>query len=505
MKDTTFPSDRPRAGARPISERLAFNDRRSGRPGGSIAGIPLPSERVPTFATAAYAEPRDWGYLGLFAFTAVLLLRPQDQVPALESLHLAEMCVLIGIGPMLLHRFAHRLPAFKVNAETIALFLFGLVMLVGVPTSVWPSGALGEFSDKYLKIVVVFLLMMNTLTTPARLDRLMWLILLCVGVIAAKSIVNYAQGINLVEGGRLAGAVGGIFGNPNDLALNMVTFLPLASVVALSRHRPAWRRIIAVVVAALMVATIVLTRSRGGALGLAVALAALMFLGRKVRPGFAIIATLSVLAAAPMLPASFWARMNSIVDADEDARMYTGSRAARSEVMQEGISAFLDRPITGVGVGQFKNYNPAGRDQPWLETHNAMIQVAAETGFAGLLLFVYLIVRAATAAVSARRMLGDRRIRAPENSGVLTASDRHALFENTVALSAGLAGWFVCSLFASVAYNWTFYYVLALIVAARELVTERRLAMDISAEVVSRPTRFLTTAKVFPARSTGLA
>jgi len=505
MKDTSFPSDRPRSGARPINERLAFNDRRRGRWGSSIAGIPLASNQVPTFATAAYAEPRDWGYVGLFAFTAVLLLRPQDQVPGLTALHLAEVCVLIGIGPMVLHRIAHRLPAFKVNAETIALFLFGMVMIAGVPTSVWPSGALGEFSDKYLKIVIVFLLMMNTLTTPARLDRLMWLILLCVGVIAAKSIVNYAQGINLVEGGRLAGPIGGIFGNPNDLALNMVTFLPLAGVIALSKHRPTWRRLVAVGIAGLMVATIVLTRSRGGALGLAVALVALMFLGRKVRPGFAIIATLSLLAAAPMLPASFWARMNSIVDAEEDARMYTGSRAARSAVMQEGIAAFLDHPITGVGVGQFKNYNPPGRQQRWLETHNAMIQVAAETGVVGLLLFLFLIVRAATAAMSARRMLGDRRIRAPENRGVLAPSDRLALYENTVALSAGLAGWFVCALFASVAYNWTFYYVLALIVAARELVKERRRAMAVSAEVVARPSRFLSAAKLFPARSTGIA
>src|SRR5262245_18020704 len=505
MKDSSFPSDRPRPSQRPINERLAFNDRRGGRWGGSIAGVPLPSNRVPTFATAAFAEPRDWGYVGLFAFTAVLLLRPQDQVAALTPLHLAEVCVLIGIGPMVLHRLAHRLPAFKINAETITLFLFGMEMLGGVPTSIWPSGALTEFSDKYLKIVIVFLLMMNTLTTPGRLDRLMWLILLCVGVIAAKSIVNYAQGVNLVEGGRLAGAVGGIFGNPNDLALNMVTFLPLAGVVALSRHRPTWRRLVAVVVAGLMVTTVVLTRSRGGALGLVVALAALMFLGRKVRPGFAIIATLSLLAAAPMLPASFWARMNSIVDADEDARMYTGSRAARSEVMQEGIAAFLDHPITGVGVGQFKNYNPPGRQQRWLETHNAMIQVAAETGIAGVLLFLFLIVRAATAAVSARRMLGDRRIRAPENRGVLSPSDRHALYENTEALSAGLAGWFVCSLFASVAYNWTFYYVLALIVAARELVKERRRDMNAPAEVVARPSRFLSAAKLFPARSTGIA
>ena len=34
-------------------------------------------------------------------------------------------------------------------------------------------------------------------------------------------------------------------------------------------------------------------------------------------------------------------------------------------------------------------------------------------------------------------------------------------------------GWFVCSLFASVAYSWTFYYLLALIVATREIVRLR--------------------------------
>ena len=44
---------------------------------------------------------------------------------------------------------------------------------------------------------------------------------------------------------------------------------------------------------------------------------------------------------------------------------------------------------------------------------------------------------------------------------------------NTAAMTAGLVGWFTCSLFASVAFSWTFYYLLALIVAARELARVR--------------------------------
>jgi uncharacterized membrane protein len=61
-------------------------------------------------------------------------------------------------------------------------------------------------------------------------------------------------------------------------------------------------------------------------------------------------------------------------------------------------------------------------------------------------------------------------------ASVLTSRDRAALYNHTVAMTAGLVGWFVCALFSSVAYNWTFYYVLALTVAARELTRDRLLA-----------------------------
>jgi hypothetical protein len=59
---------------------------------------------------------------------------------------------------------------------------------------------------------------------------------------------------------------------------------------------------------------------------------------------------------------------------------------------------------------------------------------------------------------------------------VLDPRHRTALYNQTVGMTAGLIGWFVCALFSSVAYNWTFYYVLALIVAARELTRDRMLA-----------------------------
>jgi putative inorganic carbon (hco3(-)) transporter len=456
-------------------ERLAFNLGAGTVPSRTAVEAAIAAGAKPTFATVQRAEPREWGYVGLLAFTAVLLLRPQDQIPALQGVPVAEICAICGLAPMLLHRFANRLPMFRVTPELLGLVAFGCVIVGTAPFSVWPGGALEVFTGSYFKILLVFVLMMNTLTTPKRLEQLTWLILLCFGYIAALAVFNYARGVRLVEGGRLAGPVGGFLGNPNDLALNMVTFMPLAAVVALGRHQPALKRLISIAIAALMLAVVVFTKSRGGALGLVLMLTALVLIGRTVRPGFGVIALVGVLFATPFMPQSFWNRMASIFNEEVDKRDFTGSSEARRILLTEGIETFMERPFTGVGAGQFKNYNPPQRKERWRETHNVLIQVAAETGILGLMVFTFLIVSGAVAALVTRRML----VRSRKRRGadplrlVMSERDRESLYAHTVAMTAGLIGWFVCAIFASVAYGWTFYYLLALIVAARELTKDR--------------------------------
>ena len=86
-----------------------------------------------------------------------------------------------------------------------------------------------------------------------------------------------------------------------------------------------------------MLATVVFTKSRGGFLGLAVVLLTLVFLGKKVRPGFGTMAVVAVLCASPFMPATFWERMASIVDDRKDKEEFTGTREARWTVMKEGI------------------------------------------------------------------------------------------------------------------------------------------------------------------------
>ena len=106
-------------------ERLAFNFGGGTVPSRHIVEAAIAQENEPTFATATYNEPRDWGYAGLFAFTAVLMTRPQDSLPFLNPFHLAELCAILGIAPMVLHRFASRQPVFRVTPETTGLLALG--------------------------------------------------------------------------------------------------------------------------------------------------------------------------------------------------------------------------------------------------------------------------------------------------------------------------------------------------------------------------------------------
>ncbi len=57
----------------------------------------------------------------------------------------------------------------------------------------------------------------------------------------------------------------------------------------------------------------------------------------------------------------------------------------------------------------------------------------------------------------------------------LSAEDERTLELNAKGMRAAMVGWFICAFFASVAFNWTFYYVLALAVGGREIAAAHRL------------------------------
>jgi putative inorganic carbon (HCO3(-)) transporter len=485
-------------------EGLTFNVRVS--PHSPVAGGGRRASRRPTLSVrlvrasrriAGVRERYDWDYVWMLAFTALLFLRPQDHLPALQSLHLAEVTAIFGLGAMAARRLRAGQTIARINPEVAGVAALGLVVLLTMPFSFWPGGSLAVFTEIYVKIILVFALMISTITTPRRLHQMTWVMILASGYIAGRGVNDYLSGVNLVEGDRLAGAVGGMFKNPNDLALNLVTFLAPTLFVVIHERRTS-RRLVAVLIAALMVIATVFTKSRSGFLGLVAMGAVVVYYTARVKPGFVFAVVLAAFMALPAMPSSFWRRMDSIVNPELDP---TGSRAARIHLINQAVTVFADNPLTGIGAGQFQNYNAPGTVERWRVTHNVWLQVAAELGVFGLATFAFLVARAYLACFAAQRALVGRGRRprfawrsrqgearstsAPfghpadprsagerhpmEQSNRVNDEDRRILEINAKSMLAGLVGWTVCAFFGSVAFNWTFYYVLALAVAGREI------------------------------------
>ncbi len=448
-------------------ERLAFGS------GGTVdrLGVKCEPATAPAVNPAASgkrskASRFDLAYAGLLCFTALMIARPQDKLTFLSALHLAELAAVTGLAALVFQRLSSGLSLVRVTPELFAMVAFGGVIAATTPFSIWPGGSVALLTELYLKVLLIFVLLVATVTSVERLKRLLAVILAGTGYIGLLTLTDFARGINLVENGRLAGSVKGIFGNPNDLAMNMVALMPFA--MALAARGRTLHRIAAGSAGILMLLTIVLTRSRSGFVGLAAMLVVLLLVGGRIRRGFRAGILALVLASLPFVPSSFWDRMSSIVNPASDE---TGSREARIVVAGEAWRVFVERPLTGVGAGQFKNYNPPWRQERWREAHNVWLQVASETGVAGLTVFVFLVGSGIAAAARASRRLAALGSD-PRKVESLSRADRSvaaSLKTLATAAMAGFAGWFACAMFASVAYNWTLYYLLGIAVASRDI------------------------------------
>jgi O-antigen ligase len=503
-------------------EPLVVSGRAAGRPAFARATAPAAATLARAKQQiAAVRERYDWDYLFMLAFTTLLFFRPQDHIPGLGALHLAELTAIGGLAAMAVRRLSSGQTIAHVNGEVVGVIALGAVIVLTLPFSIWPGGSLTVFSDIYVKIILIFALMMSTITSPRRVRQMTWIMIVASGYIAARAVSDYLRGVNLVEGDRVRGAVGGMFENPNDLALNLVTFLAPTLFIIFQEKR-ASRRLFACAIAAAMMGAIVCTKSRSGFLGLVAMAAVVLYYMAQKKPAIVMGVVLAGCMALPVMPSSFWDRMDSIANADEDT---SGSRAARLRLIDQGIEVFLENPVTGIGAGQFQNYNAPGMIEKWRVTHNVWLQVAADLGMFGLAIFAFLVLRAYTSSFAVLRMLrasspprgagvADGGLRTAERSAAQRSNPQSALREPQAALSmskgairnpppavrhphynlsdedrrileinakgmiAAMIGWTICSLFASVAFNWTFYYVFALAVAGREIVLTRRVTAE---------------------------
>jgi O-antigen ligase len=401
-------------------------------------------------------------FAGLFLFTLLLYARPQEMFP--EIFGSFPLVKLVALGTLLAYCATKLTAGERFTIWPLELTMLAVIVLLGValtPIAAAPQDSLNVLLDTYLKVVLIFVLMINLLDSEARLKSLLKLSVICGSVLAVFAIFSYVNGDFLIQGkrstGRVEGIVQGMFGNPNDLALSLNLLLPFA--VSFALISKGMKRTLYFICAALLAVGVVVTFSRGGFLGLITAAGVLLWKLSKRNRALAVLAFLVATSFfLVVMPAGYSGRLTTIFSIEDDP---TGSAQARRELLNRGLQVAANHLILGVGMGNFHIYSI--REQV---AHNSYLEIAAELGVAGLIAYLILIFAPLR---SLRRIERETRSR---RGGVLIKgrdAPEHHLYYLSVALQAALIAYLVNSFFGSVEYQWHVYYLVAYTIALRRI------------------------------------
>ena len=421
---------------------------------GGLGGAPVTTSRgaLGTGTAAAASAPRAWPDLLLLLVAAVIftyIWRLHNVVAAAQALRptallglaIAAACVSVPLS----------LVGRRLASSVLALLmLLTVVAAAGIPFALDPAATTSYVTGWIMPGVLLALVVAISARSTGDVE---WLLLATVVGAAVFVLILYARGgVNAVTNSEVT-----VFYDRNELALMLVVLLP-AVVHFMRAGEPAVRRAFALGCFLLFVFTIVRGGSRGGLVGLSAVLGYVLLTFRTVPRSTRV----AVAAGAVLLLAGggamYWARMRTILQPTADYNV--SASYGRAAIWQRGLRYVRERPLAGVGASGFAvaehELSPlarrrimAGRPVHLLNAHNIFVQVAAELGLPGLVVFVALLVQMARTLRRVRRGR-DRYARTPAVAQVLLAA---------------LLGYVVCGFFLSAAY-FPFLFLLIGLVAA---------------------------------------
>ncbi len=264
--------------------------------------------------------------------------------------------------------------------QTRSFFAFWITIVISAIFAYKREYCLPYLFD-FTQLFVFYIITINLINSEKRFHLIVWAIVIIFALLSFKGMVSWAMdGISRISG---AG------GDDDHFAVALSMALPF-SLYILFAEKNGFRQIAAIISFFLIIVGIVTTISRGGFMGLGVVL--FLFFLKVKKPAFLFIYLFAfvfiLLAGLLLLPKEYIERLNTIPRYQEDESAMT-----RIQCYLVGGRMMVERPITGIGIGNFNKighlYDPSIEG---LVSHNVFIQVASECGLLGFLAFVWLII-----------------------------------------------------------------------------------------------------------------
>ena len=409
----------------------------------------------------------------LFAY----IWRLQDVLPVLGKIQLPLLAA--GLALVFFVTSRHRLRSVKLIRSRLlwlTVILYA-IMLIGVPSSLWPARSLSFALKSQSENVVLMCLVAASVRSMRDIEWLAKINLY--GALFFATIVNLFFSVG--QDGRLGNLV---YYDANDFALVMVVTIPFA--LYLMRAGNARRlRLLGLITLGFILLAIVKSGSRGGFIAFVATMTYILLrykaIPRKVRMSIAVagVGLIAVLGSD-----KYWTQISTIANPEGDYNWT--DPVGRKAVWERGLGYVEHHPVFGVGLRAFpiaegesdlaRSLSAEGHGFKWSVAHNSFLETAAELGIPGFIVFVSFFV-------VAFRMLAD--VRPGRRYGPWVTTRELAVSQ---MLIGSFIGFIIASTFVSAEYFTYLYFLFGLVIGLDKLLRTRRDAMW-AALSMARPVR----------------
>ncbi len=355
---------------------------------------------------------RSLGLWMVVIYLVLFLIRPWELLfPSLGEIRFERTYAVIMIGAVAL---TGRM--FRWNLQTISVAIFAAVATLSA-VNAWQPEFSWRWLYQYITVVVAYYLILAVCRAPRDLFLIVMTYIGAMLLYLAKSLweyfihgrYEYAQAVP-----RLLG-IETTYGEPNSVAMSVVLSLPFWLLLFRCRRQLTWHwgrvwvRLYDGLICVYPIVALVsvwLTNSRAGMLGLGAFVMGALVLrsgrGSLLRVVLGCFILLGVLWT--VTPTQQKDRLRTLWDPDAGPANAHASASGRLEGFNAAMQMLHDRPLLGVGIGNFLEYRVAFVDGVGLVSHNLPGQILGEMGILGGIAFVVMVWAMWSNALRLRRL-----------------------------------------------------------------------------------------------------
>jgi probable O-glycosylation ligase (exosortase A-associated) len=398
-------------------------------------------------------------FLGALLWSWISFMNPHREVWGFATA--LPYAMLVFLAMVIACVVAREPKRIEPNAVTVLLVVFAAIITFTSLMTIGPQDVVWRRWDATMKTIAGTLLVAALLTDRRRIHAMLWLMAISIGFYGVKGGIFTAT----TGGGfRVVGPPESMIADRNHMAVALLVSIPLMNYLRLqSQHRLVQLGLLAAMGATFLAA--VGSQSRGALLALGATAAVLWWRSKaKLLSGILLFGCIAAILA--FMPDSWQARMNSILNYEQDA-----SSMGRIRIWWASWLLALQNPLTGVGFRAMYHQHIVDRVAPDVNAravHSIYFEVLGEHGFPGFFVWLGLTI---AGAWYAQRLIALTKNRPDLSWG----GDLGRMVQ--VSMVAYLAG----GAFLSLSY-WDYYWTILTVTAATHALVVRQLAAEAASQ-----------------------